>query len=759
MMQSFSGAPAVARAIIATSARGFSRRATASLLIALVHVLLSSSALATPERSSAPEQILPGVWRFTIGDPETITPVHTRQHPPAAAGFDVLPRVADCPVDVSASLSERGVLVRVPLAPDELVYGLGLQLQSFQQRASKKRLRVNADPIMDTGDTHAPVPFYVTTRGYGVFVDTARYATFYLGNKVHAPETPRDRLPPGDKNDGWNGVPPYEQKGLGQPSEVLVEIPSPARGVDVYVFAGPSLREAVQRYTLFSGGGPVPPRWGLGFWYRVQTDFSQDELLKLANEFRERRMPCDVLGLEPHWQSHSYSSSYAWGPRFPDPAATLATLAKQHFRLNLWEQAFVHPTSPIYRALLPHAGNYEVWGGLVPDFIDPQTRAIFAQHHEKALVALGVAGFKADECDNSDLTGNWSFPEISRFPSGADGEQMHTLLGVRYLDALQRAFDQRQQRTYGLVRSSGALAAPYPYVLYSDLYDHGQFVHAVAQASFSGLLWTPEVRDASGGPDELVRRLQAVAFSPLAMVNAWYLKNPPWKQVNRAANNAGQFAENWENVEAQCRAILELRMQFVPYLQAAFVRYHREGLPPFRALLMDYPDDPQLQNLSDEYLMGDAVLVAPVIVPSRNGRAPGPSVSINAKGEARRSVYLPAGEWIDFWTGEKHAGKRRIDLTVPLERIPLFVKSGTILPLAQPTLHTDDAESWELTAHVFGDGALGARVFEDDGSFAPALPEVRLEWNATSGTGKIVRTVPAPSNDSPHYTVVAWKQR
>ena len=203
-------------------------------------------------------------------------------------------------------------------------------------------------------------------------------------------------------------------------------------------------------------------------------------------------------------------------------------------------------------------------------------------------MALGVSGYKGDECDSSDFTGGWSFPEMSRFPSGADGEQMHSLFGLRYQDALTQAFDQRQQRTYGLVRSSGALAAPYPYALYSDLYNHRQYVHSIPQAGFCGLLWAPEVRD-SANPVELVRRLESAAFSPLAMINAWYLRNPPWKQVNRQENNAGRFADGWEKVEEQCRGIMQLRMEFIPWLQAAFVRYHREGLPPFRALVMTSP--------------------------------------------------------------------------------------------------------------------------------------------------------------------------
>ena len=582
------------------------------------------------------------------------------------------------------------------------------------------------------------MPFYVTTGGYGVFVDTARYATFYLGNKVSAPAAPRD-LSNDDSNDGWNGVPKYEQKGIGKRSEVYIEVPQ-AKGVDVYIFAGPSLRQAVQRYNLFSGGGPVPPRWGLGFWYRTQTKFSQSDVLALAAEFRERRIPCDVIGLEPYWQSHAYSSSYKWSDRFPDPAAMLKELTAQHFRLNLWEQAFVHPSSPIYPAILKYSGDFEVWGGVVPDFLTAEGRKIFADYHEQAHVALGVSGYKADECDNSDLTGNWSFPEISRFPSGADGEQMHKLFGLRYQDAIQSIFEKRQQRTYGLVRSSGALAAPYPYVLYSDLYDHRKYIRGLAQSGFSGLLWTPEVRDASGGPDELVRRMQAVAFSPLAMVNAWYLKNPPWKQVNRAANNADRFADDWEKAEAQCRAVIELRMKFIPYLHAAFTRYHREGLPPFRAVVMDYPDDPEAQTIDDEYLMGDSLLVAPVIIGSRGGRA---------SGQTTRSVYLPDGDWYDFWTVECFTGKRRMTVNVPLDRIPLFVKAGTILPLATPTLHTDDPVSWQLTVQVYGDGTRTARLFEDDGTFSPALPEVRLEWDAAKKTGRITGAA--------RYTIKEWK--
>jgi alpha-D-xyloside xylohydrolase len=670
----------------------------------------------------APEQVCPGVWRFTFGTPEKITPTSTRHVAPLTNALAALPPVADCPLAITGTLSDRGCLVSVPLAPDESIYGLGLQFKSFQQRGHKKTLRVNADPVTDAGDSHAPVPFYVTTRGYGVLVDTARYATFYCGSTRLQP----DASAAGSAAD-----------------ETRVEIPQ-ARGVDVYVFGGPSLREAVQRYNLFSGGGALPPRWGLGFWYRCDAGFDQSNVVSMATALRDEHIPCDVLGLEPGWQTHAYSCSFAWSSKFPDPRGLISQLQQQHYHINLWEHAFTHPSSPLYPALCAHSGDYEVWGGLVPDFLDAEARAIFADYHAREFVAPGISGFKLDECDNSDFTGSWSFPEISRFPSGADGEQMHSLFGLHYQNAIEEAFEKQQQRTYGLVRSSQALAAPSPYVLYSDLYNHAEFIHAVSQASFCGLLWTPEVREAANS-HELVRRLQSVVFSPLAMVNAWYLKNPPWKQVNREANNSGQFAPDADQAEAQCRATIELRMRLVPYLHAAFVRYHQEGLPPFRAVVMDYPDDPATHAVDDEYLMGDSLLVAPVAVTEAAPASLTP---------AQRSVYLPAGEWQDFWTGQHYPGHRQINVTVPLDRVPVFVKSGTVLPLAQATLSTDDPESWKLTALVFGDGSRPTTLFEDDGAFEPRLTPVQVAWDAGAKTGRLARTGAAQANA---YTVTEWK--
>lgn len=690
---------------------------------------------AKAQQSQRPQQVYPGVWRFRLGSREKLTPVSTRHYAPASAALGILPQVAECPVPVTGKATARGFLVRVPLEPFEMVYGLGLQLHSFIQRGLKKKLRVNADPRVDSGDSHAPVPFYVTTRGYGVLIDTARYATIYAGNKYKKGEAPPVSSA-GEAAVGEDSLPPaYRRFNFERPSNVYVEIPE-ADGVDIYVFGGPEMRTAVQRYNLFSGGGALPPRWGLGVWYRAKGDYRQDEVLQLASDFRTRRMPCDVIGLEPGWQTHAYSCTYVWSKNYPDPAGMLQKLSGDGFRVNLWEHAFVHPDSPLHVPMTPLSGDFEVWGGLTPDFLLPEARKTFADFHEKTHVAIGVSGYKLDECDNSDFTRNWSFPEFSSFPSGADGEQMHCLFGLRYQDTIQGIFEKRKQRTYGLARSSHALAAPYPYVLYSDLYDHKEFIRALANSGLSGLLWTPELRDARNTED-LIRRLQTVALSPMALINAWYIKHPPWKQVEQTANNADQFAANWEAVEEQCRTVLNLRMRLVPYLHAAFVRYRREGVPPFRPLVLDYPSDRRTWTVDNQYMIGESLLAAPVVA-----------------GESERTVYLPAGEWFDFWTHRRYTGRQLIKIEVPLDTVPLFVKSGCVLPLAEPALHTGEENGWRLEAQVYGSPSAPTLLFEDDGSWDPSFTEVRLLWDALRARGSIERGVTA---STPHYEVARWK--
>jgi len=675
---------------------------------------------ASSEQVLSWNEVFAGVWKTTLGISEAHTAVSMRSVHPAVEAMHALPSVSNPPLsNLRGRVTTRGCRISIPLASDELMYGFGLQLLSFQQRGKKRIIRVNADPKGDSGDSHAPVPFYVTTRGYGVLIDTLRHVQFYCG-EAH----PKPVEPTMNQHAVVNTPQDTGGRSIAASSEVLVEVPRTA-GVDAYLFAGPTMLQAVQRYILFSGGGVVPPEWGLGFWYRAELHADQAAVLTLGREFRENKIPCDVIGLEPGWQTHAYSCSFAWDQnRFPDPKQFVKEAEQLGYRVNLWEHAFTHPSSPVFSQLVPYAGDFAVWEGLVPDFAGEQGREIFGGYHGEHLVDIGISGFKLDECDNSDFTDGWSFPDMSSFPSGLDGEQMHAIFGLKYQQTIWRQFQQRQRPTYNLVRSSGALAAPYPFVLYSDLYDHRQFVRGVVNCGFSGLLWCPEVRDAASEED-LIRRLQSVVFSPLAMVNAWYIKNPPWKQLNRELNNSGQLAENWKDIEARCREIIGWRMQLVPYLLAAFQRYAKDGTPPFRALILDYPEDKNLQTIDDAYMMGDRMLVAPLFA-----------------GEAARKIVLPQGKWHDFWTGELVRSDSTFEVSASTDKIPVFVKSGSVIPVAGVGASTGDPVSHELTVQIYGDGHISWRAQEQ-------ASEIELSWDAKRSSGNI--------RGNGRYRVKQWK--
>ncbi|MCL2701214.1 MAG: DUF5110 domain-containing protein [Phycisphaerae bacterium] len=696
------------------------------------------------------ELVGPGVWKISLGQPEEATPVRLRHRAMAAERMAALP-AAECPFTAEDFLTEktrRGFVVAIPLDKKEQVYGLGLQLKSVNQRGRKKTLRVNSDPTADLGDSHAPVPFYVSTAGYGVLVDTARYATFYMGAAAaRSGPTCRhpDWAPSSDRavtDAAMSAEELYASQQHQRPVDVVVEIPA-AAGVDIYVFAGPTMRDAVARYNLFSGGGCVPPRWGLGVWYRPHGSFSQAQAEDLATAIHNDAMPLDVYGLEPGWLSAAYSSTWVWDEKFPAPSEFVQRMAAIGVKVNLWIHLFTHVKNPLYKQLSELSGSYQVWNGLVPDLTLPAVRSLVADHFERTHVCHNISGYKVDECDNSDfIPSAWSFGEVSQFPSGLDGEQYHSLFGQSCQEMIESIFRKRNERTYGQVRNAHALAANYPFVLYSDLYAHKDFIRGLVNTGFSGLLWSPEVRDAASAED-LIRRLQCVVLSPQALINAWYIKNPPWKQWVTEENNAGRFLSDAEQLTAACRKILELRMQLVPYLYAAFYRYHLEGVPPFRAPVVDWPDDAGTFNLDDQWMIGDRLLAAPVTA-----------------GQSERDVYLPPGAWRDFWSGQSFAGGRNVHVAVPLERIPLFVRDNCLLPLAKPTLNTADPASFDLDVQVFGDGSLGATLFEDDGQTyryeQGEFARVELTWNAASRVGRARRM---GWNDVPAYRVTQWTQR
>lgn len=318
------------------------------------------------------EQIAKGIWKLVLGDPEVHTPEHFREFSVRKEEIEKLPisrRAGLGEGDIHWKQTKRGVTVTLPMETDEDIYGFGLQLQSFNQAGRRRYIKVNSDPVADTGEGHAPVPFYISSAGYGLFVNTFRYTTFLMGTVSERGKS-AGMTAENEKHEEFSEAAIYALKRAKEERRVIIDIPS-VEGIELYLFEG-NFMEVVQRYNLFSGGGCVPPMWGLGMWYRAYGGGNEEDVRRLADQFRGEDIPMDVLGLEPGWHSHSYSCTYKWSNLFPNHDKLIGDMAEQGYKLNLWEHVYVYPMAPFYKELYDYSGDYEVWNGLFP--ILPQRR-------------------------------------------------------------------------------------------------------------------------------------------------------------------------------------------------------------------------------------------------------------------------------------------------------------------------------------------------------------------------------------------------
>lgn len=638
------------------------------------------------------EVVAPGVWKGSIGKPENYNLLTAAGAKPALNGLKEMGE-ASFPLakeEITATLTDGKTYLRFPLDKKEQLYGFGLNFQTVHQRGKILQLHVDHYGGKDNGRTHAPTPFYVSSNGYGVFVNSARYLNIYAGSAVkregkNVPEA-KDR----NTDKSWSSR-PYSDG---------VEILVPAGGVEFYVFAGPKPLDAVRRYNLLNGGGVLPPRWGLGFTQRVKTLFTSKDVEAEAQAFADKGFPLDYIGLEPGWQSKAYPCTFEWDQsRYPDPTGFVKTMLNKGIRLNLWSNPYVSPQASIYNSIKPFTADRTVWLGAVPDLTMPQARDILFGQLKKSQVDIGISGYKFDEVDGYD---HYLWPDVATFPSGHSAEQMRQTYGLLIQRYSAEMYHQRNQRTYGLVRASNGGGTSLPYVIYNDYYNHEDFITALINSGFSGVLWTPEAR-ASKTAEEWLRRMQSVVFSPMAMINAWSSGTKPW---------------SYPEVEKQVKDMALLRMQMMPYWYSEFAKYHFQGIPPFRAMNLEdgyqadvkkevkninLEDNPYVEAVSkevkDQYMAGEYLLVAPMFA-----------------GKESRTVILPKGKWYDFYTGA-YAGDGEVITVKPgLDIIPVYVKDGGIIPMGPALMHAPKAnDKLDLEIRYYGSKPGKYMLYDDDG--------------------------------------------
>ncbi|MCJ7447622.1 MAG: DUF5110 domain-containing protein [Bacteroidales bacterium] len=689
-------------------------------------------------QTSGWSEVAPGVWKSVIGNPDKTDLFNSAGIKPA---IDALSRIASAEFplpekNIVAEVINGKTYLRFPLVKDEQIFGFGLNFKTVYQRGKILQLHVDHYGGTDNGRTHAPVPFYVSDMGYGVFINSSRYLTVYAGSGVRkdSPDAPEER----DRN--------TDKQWTSRPYSDAVEILVPATGVEIFVFAGPTALDAVRRYNLYSGGGCLPPRWGLGFTQRVPTLYRAEQVEQEARSFAERGFPLDFIGLEPGWQSRSYPCTFEWdSTRFPDPPSFVKKMKEMGIRLNLWTNPYVSSFSPIYNKILPYTSSHTVWGGVVPDLTIAEAREILSEQLLNNQINIGISGYKIDECDGYD---HWLWPDVAKFPSENSAEQIRQTYGLLLQKMTTDLYRQKNTRTYGLVRASNGGGSSFPYVIYNDYYSHEDFITALINSGYSGVLWTPEVRS-SKTSEEWLRRMQTVIFSPMAMINAWSSGTKPW---------------SFPDVEKEVREIALLRMQLMPYLYTEFARYHFEGIPPFRGMNLEpgfsikskaelknknLDENPYaeavMKEIKDQYMTGEYLLVAPLF-----------------SGQTTREVILPEGKWYDFYTGEYAGDGEVIKVTPGLDKIPVYVKDGGIIPMMQPMLHAPaSGQKFDLEIRYYGSKQGYYRLYDDDGETFDYEKGI-YSWREIKVTpdkkGKLTGTISKAEKGKPdNVGTVTWK--
>ena len=482
--------------------------------------------------------------------------------------------------------------------------------------------------------------------------------------------------------------------------------------LSVHVILGPTPADVLERYTALTGRMPMPPLWALGNQQSRWSYMDAGEVRTLASEFRARSIPCDVLYLDiDHMDGYRV---FTWDPeRFPDPAGLIAELRSEGFRVVVITDpgVKVDESYPLYVAgrdrgffcLAPDGLEYRnvVWPGLCafPDFTNPAVREWWGSWH-RGLVEAGVAGVWCDMNEPAMFVPDHStMPEDVVHPGGGHPRlhaEVHNAYGSLMAEAARSGLSSLRPDARPFVISRAGYAGLQQHALQwtgdnSSWWEHlWMSMPQLQNLGLSGIAWCGV--DVGGFFDDcngelLARWTEFGAFQPFCRNHS---------AMGTARQEPWAFGEPWESV---CRSMLDLRMQLLPYLYTAFEECHRTGAPVLRPLLFSYPDDPVTYTADDQFMVGDALLVAPITRP----------------GVEHRHVYLPAGSWAHWWTGELVEGPAHVLAHAPLGQPAVYARCDTPIPMWPVLQHTGESPD-SLTWRVFlGSGSGSGSLYEDAG--------------------------------------------
>jgi alpha-glucosidase len=587
---------------------------------------------------------------------------------------------------------------------DEHFYGLGEKAAHLDKRRGVFSMWNMDTPayVEGTDPIYQSIPFYLGWQNgaaYGIFFDNSFRTEFDFGRS----------------------------------SQEYAAFSSEGGEMNYYFFYGPSMKKILGRYAELTGHMPMPPMWALGNQQCRWGYYPASMAEEVVRRYRADDLPLDVLYLDIDYMDKY--RVFTWDrERFPNPSALTARLLRQGVKLVTIvdpgikyqpAESSAEPAGP--PELAPHDKNYfvfdqglaknyflkrkdgslfhgKVWPGdsVYVDYTQPEAARWWGDLH-RAYTDHGVAGIWNDMNEPSDFLDQLgkTQTDVVYYDGGANTTQAQNR-NVFALNEARATYEglerlRPNQRPYVITRAGYAGIQRYSTMWTGDNTASWEALAlSIPMFQSLGLSGEPFVGADAGGfmgrtNAELLARWYQVAFlTPFCRNHADIAAydHEPWR-----------FGTYYEGI---IRKYLKLRYKLMPFLYTALDEAHSTGVPIFRPLLLNYQDDPNTLTIDDEFMVGEALLEAPILRP----------------GETARLVYLPAGTWYDYWTGQRFAGGTMIRVEAPLEKVPLFVRGGVILPTGPEINYVGEKPADPLRFEIYPDaeGRASGSLYEDDGA-------------------------------------------
>ena len=584
------------------------------------------------------------------------------------------------------------IAVSKKLGFDEHFYGLGEKAARLDKRrgffvnwnSDTPGYSEGKDPIYQT------IPFYLgLQRGaaYGIFFDNSYRSYFDFGRS--------------SQQRAWFGAEGGE--------------------LNYYFFYGPSIKKILARYADLTGHMPLPPKWALGNQQSRWSYYPDSMVEQVAREYRERDLPLDVIYLDIDYM-RGYRVFTFDQQRFPNPKALTENLARQGIKLvTIVDPGVKHDppgSSSDGRYFVFEQGlekNYfqrrsngdlfvpRVWPGesVFVDYTLPEARRWWGDLH-RVYLDNGIAGIWNDMNEPSDFVDQTGKNQLDVISNDNGEKTTHAknrntfalLMAQATYEGLERL--RPDARPYVITRAAYAGIQRYATMWTGDTNSSWESLGLnIPMFTSLGLSGEPFVGSDVGGfigrgnGELLVRSYQVSFLAP-------FCRNH--KVIDGYDQEPWRFGKHYEDI---IRKYLKLRYELLPFLYTTLEEAHRTGTPLFRPLLLNYQDDENTYNIDDQFMVGADLLVAPIMKPD----------------VTRRLVYLPRGDWYDYWTNKKYSGGTMITVDAPLDTVPLFVRAGAMIPTVPARNYVNERPDDPITFNIYPDekGLASGELYEDDG--------------------------------------------